>query len=1016
MLTLGLISPLLETFYYSWILEGAHAAAHQHAARLIAVQSGEGAARLAFEQLPFAPTNVDGLIVVLEALSDDAMQAVAASGYPLITIGRTVPNSAIPSIMADNTASVRALTEHLLTHGHTHFAYISGPENNLDAQQRRAGFEAVMQAHALTATFCVGDWTPASGEREIQRLLEARDPFTAVVCANDHMAFGVLRALQAAGRRVPEDVAVVGFDNAPMARHISPSLTTVRQPIYQLGAQAVHHLAKWITTGQRATAHAIPTEQVIRRSCGCPPVWEPAALEQRLTHPSSANVIQRIAEALNAYLGASAQGKLPAEVAHARAENLHRLFADPQWPTAFVAYVSDLAVAEAEAGRSAQGLQAALSILHEWLWQRDWPLAQVQQANHLLHQARQAANDRFTRRIGFQEIQLEEEQAAFLSAATQLMALPLADVLALRWLQGTSLTHAVLAVLDKHAPTFTLAGTYPRALTAPAEPRPLADLIQVSAPTAPQPELFFYVRTAERLFGWLGVQAHLYKTEIRPYSALAANLAHALLRHELYDAEQAARHNAEVANRAKSEFLASMSHELRTPLNGILGYAQILRRDRNLTPLQLNGLTIIQQSGEHLLTLITDILDLSKIEARKLELLPTAFSVAELLQNVVAIIRMRADQKDLDFVYEGLNALPSGIMADEKRLRQVLINLLSNAVKFTPAGSVTLRAGVVDEAGRPAPLAPTPSTCRLRFEVVDTGVGIAPEVLQRLFRPFEQGGDLHQRAEGTGLGLAISRKLIQAMGSDIHVTSVVGRGSTFWFEIDVPLSQTIEALEQTRQLDIRGYAGPRRKILVVDDKDFNRSVLYNLLTPLGFEVEEASNGQECVEKAVAAPPDLILMDIVMPVMSGYEATQRLRQNPATRNVIIVAASASAFDADKKEMIRVGCNAFIPKPIEAPRLFAALEKHLRLEWLYQEPEAHAANAPAVVLTAPPVTDLRRLYDLAQLGDVVTLEKEAQALAKRDAVYAPFAAKIVLLTQAFETEAIIALIEGLLPPTP
>jgi len=475
-----------------------------------------------------------------------------------------------------------------------------------------------------------------------------------------------------------------------------------------------------------------------------------------------------------------------------------------------------------------------------------------------------------------------------------------------------------------------------------------------------------------------------------------------------------AKNTADTANKSKSEFLANMSHELRTPLNGILGYAQILRRHKNLTPQQADGLAIIYKSGDHLLTLINDILDLAKIEANRFDLVPMPINLATFLNSVVGIIRSRTDEKDLSFNFERVSQLPDNILADEKRLRQVLLNLLGNAVKFTRYGSVTLRVGVADAQGEFIAFTPGQPEYQVRFEVQDTGAGMSSEALARLFRPFEQVGDAKQRAEGTGLGLAISRRLAQAMGGDIRVSSELGQGSSFWLIAVFPAVQTADAPEEDDSAAIIGYNGPRRKVLVVDDKEYNRAVLVNFLEPLGFETAEAENGQEGIERAQSFQPDIIFMDIVMPVMTGYEAVPLLRQSPEFDRTSIIAASASAFEIDKQKTLLAGCNGFIAKPIQAPELFATLKKHLNLEWQYAAEvlQAKSAQPVSTTLVPPPTEQLTVLHTLALRGDIAGLRQQAVELEQLGETYLPFAHKLRDLTKNYESEAILTLVENYL----
>ncbi|MEH1785863.1 ATP-binding protein [Nostoc sp.] len=476
-----------------------------------------------------------------------------------------------------------------------------------------------------------------------------------------------------------------------------------------------------------------------------------------------------------------------------------------------------------------------------------------------------------------------------------------------------------------------------------------------------------------------------------------------------------AKEKADTANLAKSEFLANMSHELRTPLNGILGYAQILQNGEPLTERAKKGVDIIYQCGNHLLNLINDVLDLAKIEARKLELYPDDAYFPALLEGIAEMMRVRAVQKGIPFTYQPDSNLPVGITVDEKRLRQVLINLLGNAIKFTDEGGVTFRVKTHKlETG----------IYKIRFEVQDTGVGISSSGLKKIFQPFEQVGDVKKQGEGTGLGLAISQQIVSLMGSTLNVESHLGQGSTFWFEVELPeAKEWATTLRTTKQGKILGFEGSKRKVLAVDDRWENRSVLVSLLEPLGFAVIAVSNGREGLEKAKEIHPDLIITDLMMPEMDGYEMLRELRQIPELQNIPAIASSASVFESNQNESITAGADAFLPKPVEASALLKLLEKYLNLKWIYEQNsiavEPISANSEAISSSTPdeiisPTDEvLSQLHTLALQGRLMAIEQQIKTLEKTDERYQPFVKAVREYADNFQIEKIRTFIEQYLP---
>jgi signal transduction histidine kinase/DNA-binding response OmpR family regulator len=469
---------------------------------------------------------------------------------------------------------------------------------------------------------------------------------------------------------------------------------------------------------------------------------------------------------------------------------------------------------------------------------------------------------------------------------------------------------------------------------------------------------------------------------------------------------------AEAANHAKSIFIAQMSHELRTPLNAILGYTQIFKRDQTLTVEQQKGIAIIHRSGEYLLKLINDILDLSKIETDHLNLQTYLFDFKKFVTELVELFKMRAQEKKLVFHYQPLTKLPQFVEADETRLRQIIINLLHNAIKFTPQGGVTLTVSSIESSENHivhSDLLSQSQKNTIRFEITDTGIGIAPDAFSSIFLPFQQAGTSSYQAQGTGLGLAISQKLANLMGSELHVNSVLNQGSTFWFELTLPvITEPSTLTDDAKKPHIIGFEGAKRSILIVDDKWENRAVLKNLLLPLGFTVIEANNGQECLEKISQQPIDLVMMDLIMPVMDGLTATHHIRKMLHLTDIIIVAISASVFHAYLQEAKQAGCDDFISKPIEVDHVFNCLQKHLKLTWKYDsaipiystiQPKEEHTIQTTVTESKLSTAQAEKLLELSMMGDVLGIQAFAQQLEQQPELV-PIAKQIYRLLKPFQ----------------
>ena len=502
------------------------------------------------------------------------------------------------------------------------------------------------------------------------------------------------------------------------------------------------------------------------------------------------------------------------------------------------------------------------------------------------------------------------------------------------------------------------------------------------------------------------INAHYFELQGRK---LVISIARDISERKLFEQELLqAKEAAEAANKAKSTFLANMSHEIRTPMNAILGFAQIVLKDQSLNEKQRQYMEIINRSGEHLLTLINEILEMSKIEAGHVSLNPVAFNLVALLRDIASMFHLRVQAKNLNFWLELDPGLAAFVIADENKLKEILINLIGNAVKFTAQGSISVRVHTMSD-----PASPDPAALRLVVAVEDSGVGIHPDDISKLFKAFEQTRSGAQAIGGTGLGLAISQSHARLMGGQITVTSTPGVGSCFM--MDVAVRQT-EGVEVESELPHRQVASLKPgldeiRVLAVDDHDENRLVVQELLAPLGIALRTVVDGEQAIAAAESWRPHLILMDLRMPGIDGYEAARRIKDSPFGREIPIIALTASILEMDRQRVKDSGMEGYIRKPFKDYELFAALENKLGPIFIYREEALppDAAAQPAASLTAdllvpiPPA--LRAQLHAATLS---AQHDQLLELIEQSAAHAPqAAARLRSLAAEYQYDALLKL---------
>ncbi len=468
----------------------------------------------------------------------------------------------------------------------------------------------------------------------------------------------------------------------------------------------------------------------------------------------------------------------------------------------------------------------------------------------------------------------------------------------------------------------------------------------------------------------------------------------------------AEKENAEIANQAKNNFLSNMSHELRTPLNAILGYAHILQNDDSINHAQREKIKIIERSGEHLLEQISDVLDVAKIEANKIDLVLSTINIKNYLEHICHYFTSQVEAKGLELICTVDESSNLAIQIDERRLQQILLNLISNAVKFTIKGKVIVKIDACESV-----TVSSEKECCWCFSVEDTGIGIAKENMEQIFQPFVQVKQENHQNEGTGLGLNIAQKLVRLMGGELKVASEEYKGSRFWFELTLPVAEEVSESPIQRRRSPIGYHGKKRKILVVDDIKDSREMSSDTLTALGFQTVVASKGLDAVIMAKDMQPDLILMDLLMPGLNGYESLTTLRNIPECKDIPVVAMSANV--SEENPAMLAGFDHFLPKPTAADELTSTLGKLLNLEWIYKSGKLEVEESR---LIPPALTELEKLKDLAQLGKMKRIVEWADSELSRDSEYRDFNLHIRELAREVKDVEIMALLDGYLGESP